>query len=261
MSWHDPILIFGCSIVSWLNEGLQRSLTEHVNILVHVAGRRPPQHIFHYSKRPRLSSEAGIQNCKPWRCFNGLPPRINQKRDALQIVSQKNTINFRNGPCNVSIYRLSLETRRIRLTLFSEPKKVDYWIDSWTNIQHWWKIACNIWAVRSQNEMNSLSMSTYLNTVILQATFPILWNPENWTCRLQAPEIILPILPFNEKAYTFIISFYSSQFPAFFYESKTPTKSELWNIFSKFFVLEKPWEKFTRKLHGASEHLSLEFVR
>ncbi len=50
-------------------------------------------------------------------------------------------------------------------------------------------------------------MSIYLNTkntdlhftVILQATFHNLWNLENWTCRLQVPEIILPILPFNEK--------------------------------------------------------------
>ena len=96
----------------------------------------------------------------------------------------------------------------------------------------------------------SLSMSTYFNAVILQATFPIPWNAENWTCRLQAPEIILPYYLSMKKAYTFIISFYSSQFPLIFLRTKNSTKSELWNIFSNFFVLGKTVGKNSPQLHS-----------
>lgn len=63
-------------------------------------------------------------------------------------------------------------------------------------------------------------------------------------------------ITFQWKAYTFDFHNIFLQFPVplIFLRTKNPTKSELWNIFSnifsKFFVLEKPLEKFTRKLHS-----------
>ena len=54
-------------------------------------------------------------------------------------------------------------------------------------------------------------------------------------------------ITFQWKAYTFDFHNIFLQFPIprIFLRIKNPTKSELWNIFSKFFVLEKPLEKFT----------------
>ena len=51
-----------------------------------------------------------------------------------------------------------------------------------------------------------------------------------------------------KKAYTFIISFYSSQFPSFFTNQKL-NKSELWNIFSNILSRKNRW-KNSPQLHS-----------
>lgn len=84
----------------------------------------------------------------------------------------------------------------------------------------------------------SLSKSTYFDakstdlhfTVILQATFPILWKSWKLDTSTASTRNHTTYIPFPWKTYTLIISFYSSQFPSFC-TKQTPNKSDFGTSF------------------------------